>query len=462
MAAKNSTILEKVWLAGTNDYQQRVPNPTQSRISATMRQLFSPMNGDLYNQFMAGFINLIGQQKVHDQAWSNPLAVFKGASLMYGSTIQESAVKWIRAHSYDDAAEDLLKLERPEAEVWYHSMNRQDKYPISVVRPELMQAFRDEYGLNRLINAVMQTPINSANYDEYCIEMNLLAEYDQRWGFFRHNLSAFPTDEETGKELLTALRTYAELLKFPSTLYNAADVSVPTFANPSELVLIISAAASASIDVNTLAGIFNLDKADIPYRKVVVPEIPIDNAVAVLTTDAFFVVHDIVNQTEAFNDPNTLATKYIYHIWQVVSASPFVPAILFTTETGTEIPTVTETVTGLTLSASADTIERGGIVQLNPTLTGSLAPSTYANIEVAPDSATYEVTISHTEGSGDNAVTTPVATNTRTYVDRLGRLHLQSKGVASGDTVIVNGTATYINPSGTTNTYTAQLTLTVA
>lgn len=460
MAEKNSTILEKVWLSATNDYQQRVPNPTQSRISATMRQLFSPMNGDLYNQFMSGYINLIGQQKVHDSAWENPLNLFKGSSLMYGSTIQESAIKWIRAHSYDDAAEDLLKLERPEAEVWYHSMNRQDKYPISVVRPEIAQAFRDEYGLNRLINAIMITPINSAQYDEYLIMLNLIAEYDQRWGFFRENLSAAPTDEATGKEFLTKLRTYAETLKFPSTLYNAADVGVPTFAKPNELVLIVSAATSAAVDVNTLASVFQLDKADIPYRKIVVPELPVKNAVALLTTDAFFVVHDIVNQTETFYDPNTMATKYIYHIWQVVSASPFVPAILFTTDDASTIPTVTQTVTGLELAASSNEIERGGIVQLTPTLTGSLNPATYDELHVAPDSATYEVVISHP--GADNAPATPVATNTRTYVDRLGRLHLQSKGVSSGDQVIVTATATYINPSGATNTYTADLTLTVA
>ena len=67
----------------------------------------------------------------------------------------------------------------------------------------------------------MNTPINSDNYDEYLLMLNLIAEYEHRWGFFKHNLSAFPTDEATGKELLTALRTYAELLKFPSTLYNA-------------------------------------------------------------------------------------------------------------------------------------------------------------------------------------------------------------------------------------------------
>lgn len=461
MAVKNSTILGKVWLNGTNDYQQRVPDPTQSNVSQTMKCLFSPMNGNLYNQFIDSFVNLIGQQRVNQSIWENPLTPFKGASLQYGSTIQESAPRWIKAHAYDDASEDLLRMERPEFAVWYHSMNRQDKYPISVVKPEIQQAFRDEYGLNRIINSIMNTPINSDNYDEYLLMLNLIAEYEHRWGFFKHNLSAFPTDEATGKELLTALRTYAELLKFPSTLYNASDLNVPVFAKPSELVLLISASASASVDVNTLSGVFQLDKAEIQYRKIVVPDLPVPNAVALLTTDAFFVCNDIVYETGSFYDPNTLSTKYILHHWEIVSASPFVPAILFTTDAGTEIPTVTQTVTGLQLSAAPETVKPGETVQLTPTIQGSLSPDDNDELAVSPDAATWSVAATRTTGESPNQTTVAVPLNSRTYVDKYGVLHVQKTKLQTGDVITVTATSTYINPSGATTEYTATATVTV-
>lgn len=461
MAVKNSTILAKVWLNGTNDYQQRVPDPTQSNVSQTMKCLFSPMNGNLYNQFVDGFVNLIGQQRVNQSIWENPFTPFKGASLQYGSTIQESAPRWIKAHAYDDAAEDLLRMERPEFAVWYHSMNRQDKYPISVVKPEIQQAFRDEYGLNRVINSIMNTPINSDNYDEYLLMLNLIAEYEHRWGFFKHNLSAFPTDEATGKELLTALRTYAELLKFPSTLYNAADLNVPVFAKPNELVLLISASASASVDVNTLSGVFQLDKAEIQYRKIVVPDLPVPNAVALLTTDAFFVCNDIVYETGSFYDPNTLSTKYILHHWEIVSASPFVPAILFTTDAGTEIPTVTQTVTGLQLSAAPETVKPGETVQLTPTIQGSLSPDDNDELAVSPDAATWSVAATRTTGEPSDQTTVAVPLNSRTYVDKYGVLHVQKTKLQTGDVITVTATSTYINPSGATTEYTATATVTV-
>ena len=40
---------------------------------------------------------------------------------------------------------------------------------------------------------------NDGEYDEYRIMLQLLAFYDNKWGFYKHNLSAAPTDETTGK-----------------------------------------------------------------------------------------------------------------------------------------------------------------------------------------------------------------------------------------------------------------------
>ena len=37
MATNNTTIAGRVYLSGTNDFQQRVPNPTISGIDATPR-----------------------------------------------------------------------------------------------------------------------------------------------------------------------------------------------------------------------------------------------------------------------------------------------------------------------------------------------------------------------------------------------------------------------------------------
>ena len=51
MAVNNSTILARAWLEGTNDYQQRIPNPVISTLEQTQRALWAPNASNLRNQF---------------------------------------------------------------------------------------------------------------------------------------------------------------------------------------------------------------------------------------------------------------------------------------------------------------------------------------------------------------------------------------------------------------------------
>jgi hypothetical protein len=453
----NNTIMMKSWLAGTNDFQQRVPNPSQAGIAATMDALFQPMNAQYFNQFMDILVNRIGFTYVRGQAYENPLAVFKGQKLNFGSTIQEIAPKWIKAHSYDDESETLLKLHRPEAKVWYHTQNRRDQYPISVNADELRTAFTNEYGLNNLVAQIMQAPINSDEYDEFVIMKELIGLYDEKWGFYRHHLSAAPTDDATGKELLAALQTYGGRLQFPSALYSGTDI--PVFAKPSELVLLVTPDTQASLNVNTLAALFNVDLAKVSYRTVLIDEFPIKGAVALLTTEDFFVCSDTLYNTTSFWNPETLATNYYLNHWGVYSVSPFVPAILFTTNEGTAVPTVTQTVTGLTVTSEEATVKPGKSVRLTVKLNGAVTPeSPDGTVVVAPNAATYTVKASRASGES----TVPVELNARTRVDNYGVLHVQKTGLKEGDALTVTATSTYRNPSGATLPYTATAKVTVA
>lgn len=442
MAVKNSTIMYKMFQTGSTDYARRVPDPTQSTMKQTVDAIFAPMNGRVYNEFVDSLVNRIGDTIVHQREWQNPLAVFKSSKMNYGTTVQEIATKWVQAHSYDDAEETLLKMNRPEAEACYHAMNRQDRYDITVNRDELRQAFTEEYGLNNFVNSILTVPINSDNYDEYRAMLELLAMYEEKWGFFKHQLSAAPTDEATSKAFLQAIRSYAGRLKFPSTLYNAGVIKdIPVFADMSELVLLITPDALAAIDVQALAAAFNRTDAEIQMRTVIVDEFPIPDAVAILTTENFFVCKDTEYTTASFYNPQTLSTNYYLHHWEILSVSPFVPAILFTTDSGTVIPTVTQTVSGLSLSASAATIKPGSKdVKLTATITGT---SSEADIPVVPDAATYTITAVTSGGDAVNL-------NSRTYVDRFGYLHLQKSNMADGTVITVTATSTYVNPSGAT------------
>lgn len=453
MATDNNTIITSVYIAATNDYQQRIPDPTQSSISATMKALFDPMNRQYFNQFMDILVNRIAFSYVRGKQWDNPLAVFKGAKVNYGSTIQEIAPKWIKAHSYDDEAETLLKLHRPEAEAWYHSQNRRDQYPITINFDELRTAFTDEYGLNNLISQIMTTPISSDNYDEYRIMLQLIAEYEHNWGFYKQHLDTLPDDEASAKAMLKTLRTLGGKLQFPSTIYNAAAITdIPVFAKNGELVLLTTPETQASLDVDALAVLFNVDKADVQQRIVLVDEFPIPNVAGLLTTEDFFVCNDTLYENTSFYNPQRLDTTYWLNHWGIYSVSPFVPAILLTTDAGTATSVVTQSVTGITVTSDVDTVAPGGEAQLTVELTGSVTPDN-TRVKVAPNAATYELAAATSDG-------TSIQLNSRTRVDEYGVLHVQ-KQIADGARITVTATATYINPSGATTEFSNTAVVTV-
>lgn len=455
MAVDNSTILDDVWLNATNDFQQRIPQPTQQGISATMDALFDPMNRNYYNQFVDSLIMRVGLVYVHQQIFNNPLGAFKKATMRYGSTVQEMAVKWVKAHSYIDDAEDVFKMHRPDASVWYHSQNRRDMYPITVVQQELRSAFTSsDNGLNQFVASVLRAPRNADEYDEYRIMLQLIAFYEQKFGFYKHHLSGAPSNEETGREFLKAVRTYVGRLAFPNTAFNGVRLpELPVFAKPNELVLLTTPEINASVDVDTLAVLFNLERADIQVRKVLVDEFPIPNAVALLTTENFFQCRDTAYETTSMYNPKTLGNNYYLHHWGIYSVSPFVPAILFTTDAGTDKQTVTQNVTSLSLTAEKKQASAGDTVQLTPKLVGTLTPSD-ANVKVAPDACTYS--LSGLVAAGGAELQLP----STTYVDEYARLHI-GKSLKTGNVVNVKAASTYVNPSGETTELTATATVTI-
>lgn len=468
MPSNNTTVLAAAYLEASTDFQQRVPDPTQHSVAQVSKFLFSPMNRKYLNEFMDIFVNRIAGQLVHQRVFTNPLKR-RREDILYGTTIQEIALGFVKAHAFKDDwghrvddLTNLLKVYRPDGTVAYHSVNRYDQYPISINRTELRGAFTDEYGLNNLAAAIMQVPYNAAEYDEYQIYKQLIAEHEANHGFYKHQLASAPMDEATGKAFLTAIQIYADKIQIPTALYNAGDVDVPVWSNADEsdqLVLYITPEAKASLNVNTLAGLFNVDLADIKYRIQVIDNIPVPGAVALLTTSDFFVCADYDISNTSFFNPQTMTENFYYTVIGMYSTSPFVPAILFTTEAGTVVPTVTQAVTSLTQTAGTPLVLADGDVvvpvslNLVGTLTGSDGYTVPNALAVAPDSALFELTA--TTGSGATA-TAYELDPAKVYVDRFGQVHIDAETAAVEDiTITLASTSTYLNPDGTTSTYQA-------
>ena len=453
MAVLNSDIITRAWLSGSNSFQQRIPNPAQSSYANVVQELFSPMNNDLFNEFSGLLNGLIGTY-IESKRFLNPLRELKKPAAQWGNSERHVAVKYLQAHAgrFDD--ETLLKLERPEFVEWFYSIGEPRRYEFSWSRQELARVFaEDGYGYDDLLSATISQMLTSAEVDEMYIMLQMFAEADHRMGgLYRYHISAAPSDAATSKELLTGIRATAARMRFPSMNYN--HIPVPVFENPETLIVWVTPEVDANIDVQALASVFNMDKADIQYRKIVIPEFPIPNVYAAITSEDFIYYRDFMTGLEPpFYNPANRTMKYYYWANALIGVNPAANCVLFSTDAATVIPTVTVAPSGLTIAPDTFNIEPGGKKQLKLELAGTVTNDDTGLIAVEPDAATFELAAV----DGDSA---PVQLNSRTYVDAYGVLHVQ-KSIEAGTVITITATSTYTNPSGSTSTYTATATATI-
>lgn len=466
MAETNSTIIGKFRLAGTNDFQQRIPDPSQAGMAATASALLDPLNRDIWNKFYPWLVNQIGTLIVRARTWDNGLEQYI-KDLGYGNTVEEAQVGWVKAHTYMDPDDSLLRSHYAEGGAAFHSVNYRQYYPVTVNEIELRAAVQTEYGLNELIAGIMAAPDNADKYDVYRAMMQLFAIYDKEHPIYTIEMNAAPTSANDYQGLLESFVAWGQRLRFPSAAYNATGngdlTAIPVFANPEELTLFVTPEIYAGIGVKGLALLFNEEYAKVPFKVTVVDEFPIEGFYAVLTTPDFFQCYRKLRVVEDFRNARKLETNFYLHEHMALSTSPFAPIICWAKRTGTTPAIVTQAVTGVSIGALTNTeqgdtgsqVSIGGVKEMTVVLQGTISPET-PGVEVKPDAVVWSVSAETAASEGE-----PIALNSRTYVDTDNVLHVQRTGLEAGNVLHVTGTAVYINPSGATTSYTQTVDLDV-
>lgn len=330
------------------DYQRRVPEATQANLQNTIQTLFNYT--PLMNQFIDALVNRIGLVIFQNTIWQNPLAKFKRGTLEYGETIEEIMAGLLEATSYDPDRDELEKevfgAMTPEVQASYHTVNRRDRYKLTIKEPLLRNAFLSSNGLGEFITNLMGMPQTSDQWDEFLLMSRLFKEFDDAGGFFNINVpdvSDQASDSVDSRFLLRRLREMSNTLPYISRMYNPAGLPVAT--RPDELELFVTATAEAAMDVEALAAAFNIGKAEFSSRRTVMPveHFGIEGVQAILTTNKFFVVADQRIDTTAIQNPAALFTNYWLHHWEVISASRFAPVIMFNSVRPSSVITLTET-----------------------------------------------------------------------------------------------------------------------
>lgn len=331
-------------------FQMRVPSATQGNI----RRAVDTMRSFPYlrDEFTGVLIQRLIGLYVQHADWDDPLKLVGAPRTLkrYGSTYEQAAVGLVKARTRNFNQEYLGddvygRYSLPTASV-FHPLTFDHYYPVTIPEDALLTAFDGESGMSDYIAEIMNAPILSDRNDMYLMKTQCFAEYARKGGFYRVHTPDVGRTESTEAEAKALLRLIQqkanELKSLPMSAmgrYNAMSWVTPW--RDSEAILFATPQVIAALNVEALAAAFNIDKANVPYRIIPIPEDMFGiggnggKVQAVLTTEDFFFCWD--EMLETTNSPvNPIdGTRNIFFKHRgSITPNPFANAVLFWTGEG--------------------------------------------------------------------------------------------------------------------------------
>lgn len=339
-----------------------VQNHLPTEVSDNLQRVYDTIlnYAPVRNEIVPSMVNRIGMQTVDSIAWRNPLARFKKEPMRYGETHEETYINMCKGRVYDSQADFKFAFQQYQSYIMsmFHNVNLEIQYPVTITYDNLRKAFTTEYGIRDMIMAKMESAITGANWDEYLAMRDLINA-----GYEKEVLPAVTVDavtnEESAKKLLVEVKRAVGEFGFPLPENNPAGAT--SHAMPSNLIWITTPNVNAHVSVDALAYAFHMDRADVEVQTVIVDKFANPSIQGVLCDVRFFNVRDQFKEMTDQRLANVLSWNYFYTQVEMVSASPFYPIRVFTTDSVVEKPTLT---------LKANTYVPGGSQEVEVTVSG--------------------------------------------------------------------------------------------
>ena len=257
-------------------YHQYVPVVTDSTtIGEFGLPIMDSSNTNVLNDFVS-LLRKVVYTAVEAKTFNNPLAELEGERMPLGQFIEDVYVNPInpRGFNVNDFAGLLQKYEAQIA-TQYLSVNSDLQYPVTITREKIRNAFQSWSSLENFVSGVINALYNGAYITRYNQTKGLvLAAY--KGNNVQYETVSAVSDAATAKALVEKLRAAFTKMTAPSTKYNAwnkvkgGEMTLKTWSNPEDLVVIISADVDAKLSVQDWAYVFNKEAGDILGRKIVV------------------------------------------------------------------------------------------------------------------------------------------------------------------------------------------------
>lgn len=327
--------------------KDNIPLATNATLQATGGAImqYTPF----MNEFINGLVNRILFQEAHNMTYDNPLRIFKGVDIPYGTDVQDSIANPAVATPYDSSAmSDVLSPASPDVKTVYYRRNRQDKYKVTVYDAVLAGAFTNADTFNNFVSMILNTLTSGDNIDEFKLMKGVVGQAINDGNINKTSLTAGNDHRAFAETLVTDLRAKYLQFQFPSTKYNCYQkmakakgienaTPLTTWTSPDRISVLVRADVAAYTDVEVLAKAFNMSKADFLGRQVMVDSFgdtgDAAKTLAIIADNTFLRTHD--NRFQMAETPynaSTLSRTYFLHHWETMACSPFANAWAFTEE----------------------------------------------------------------------------------------------------------------------------------
>ena len=327
--------------------KDNIPLATNATLQATGGAImqYTPF----MNEFINGLVNRILFQEAHNMTYDNPLRIFKGVDIPYGTDVQDSIANPAVATPYDSSAmSDVLSPASPDVKAVYYRRNRQDKYKVTVYDAVLAGAFTNADTFNNFVSMILNTLTSGDNIDEFKLMKGVVGQAINDGNINKTSLAAGTDHRAFAETLVTDLRAKYLQFQFPSTKYNCYQkmakakgienaTPLTTWTSPDRISVLVRADVAAFTDVEVLAKAFNMSKTDFLGRQVMVDSFgdtgDAAKTLAIIADNTFLRTHD--NRFQMAETPynaSTLSRTYFLHHWETMACSPFANAWAFTEE----------------------------------------------------------------------------------------------------------------------------------
>lgn len=359
MATKATNVNILNAMRSEYELENRIPEATLDNLQQIFTTMMSYSQGR--NTVIPSLLERIGLQTVDTTAWRNPLAMYKKDPMRYGMTHEETFVNMCKGKMYDPRESYEYAFQQYQSYIMsvFHKVNLQMQYPVTITYDNLRSAFLSEYGIRDMMAAKMESALTGANWDEYNAMKGMIdTGYDQQ--ILPAVTVPAVTDEASAKTLLTEIKAAVNEFRFPNTANNIAGAT--SASEPYNLIWITTPRVDANISVEGLAYAFNMDKAQVDVRTVIVDKF--DNAAiqGVLMDIRFFNVRDQFREMSDQRLANILSWNYFYTTVEMISASPFYPMRVFTTDT--------VATSSLSIAANGGNYTPGEVIAIPANVTG--------------------------------------------------------------------------------------------